>query len=887
MVLMTTLCGRAAELTWLEDALRRATGGSPTAVLLHGPAGIGKTTLLRTFVDAHPGVRTTWLSAVPSESTIPYGVVEVLRGEQPDPAADQFQVGAEIIATIGALTGPTILVVDDLQWADGSSVAALQFALRRLRAEPVLVVLTCREPDLLPADVRRSLSAYGAALALSGLGADDLDALAGGLLPSSVLERLQAQTEGNPLHARALLEEYGAALRDAVEDRPLPVPRSYAEVVLAQLAALPPETVRVVRAAAVLGLRGPVARVAAVAGTDPDDLCPAVAAAADLLGVAVGTVSFRHPLVQAAVYHDVPGAELAALHRRAASVTDGLESVGHRVAASPAGDPVLAGEVAEHAAAAALRGDHAAAASLFATAERLCDSPAARDTYLLHRLDAAIRGQDAVTVAELARRAEALPAAPLRDLVLGGLASHRGDRASCISLLERAHAACAHPADDQLAARIAGTLAVETLNDGSSASCIAWSTTALEYPSPSPVRALPRFLLAQGHAQLGDLAAGLASVEELAAKPVLATPEDLGARLGRGIVRLWADDPLGAAEDLHSVERRAADIGPLYVRLVALVYAADASYRTGDWNRASTSAELAASLAGSSGDMTLVAFAHAYATACAAGRGEWDAATRHLDAARAASEVLSDIASTAWTSLAAARLAHARGDRAGLLEALGPWWMMREHPGVMEPGIARWTDLYAEALTAGGDLDAADEVLLLAERLADDRGHASGRAALSRARASWLVATSAPASAIESRFTAALVDHGLEAVLGRLAYGSWLRATGRTARAVRQLRDAYGRAEALGAQPYLQRCAEELAACGQPASPVVDVRSLLTAHELGVATLVASGLSNREVAHHLVVSTKTVEYHLGNIYRKTGLANRATLAATLTRTAHG
>jgi DNA-binding CsgD family transcriptional regulator len=86
----------------------------------------------------------------------------------------------------------------------------------------------------------------------------------------------------------------------------------------------------------------------------------------------------------------------------------------------------------------------------------------------------------------------------------------------------------------------------------------------------------------------------------------------------------------------------------------------------------------------------------------------------------------------------------------------------------------------------------------------------------------------------------------------------------------------------LGAQPYIDRCDRELAACGlAPARRRGRDRARLTPQELSVVRLAASGLSNREVAAELVVSVKTVEFHLNHAYRKLAVDSRKELASRL------
>ena len=88
--------------------------------------------------------------------------------------------------------------------------------------------------------------------------------------------------------------------------------------------------------------------------------------------------------------------------------------------------------------------------------------------------------------------------------------------------------------------------------------------------------------------------------------------------------------------------------------------------------------------------------------------------------------------------------------------------------------------------------------------------------------------------------------------------------------------------ERLGARPYAERCRTELAGSGLQPAPRGGRGSVLTSQELVVARLAAAGRTNREVAAELVVSVKTVEYHLRNVFQKLGVTRRRQLAALLT-----
>lgn len=116
-----------------------------------------------------------------------------------------------------------------------------------------------------------------------------------------------------------------------------------------------------------------------------------------------------------------------------------------------------------------------------------------------------------------------------------------------------------------------------------------------------------------------------------------------------------------------------------------------------------------------------------------------------------------------------------------------------------------------------------------------------------------------------------------------MEYARLLRTGGNRREVIRLLRTAHQILSELGAKPFLDACGAELSACGVPISvrPVPANPHSLTVKEQVVARLVARGLSNQEAAAELSVSAKAIEYHLGNVYAKTGITSRHQLGAVL------
>lgn len=164
------------------------------------------------------------------------------------------------------------------------------------------------------------------------------------------------------------------------------------------------------------------------------------------------------------------------------------------------------------------------------------------------------------------------------------------------------------------------------------------------------------------------------------------------------------------------------------------------------------------------------------------------------------------------------------------------------------------------------------------------RGEARRKAERARLGGLLLAGRNAPTQAEEAFVRAlALVEAGvspLEEARVLLDLGRLLRRTGRRKVAAERLSAARAIFERLGALPLAERCGKELKACGM--EPPATARLGLTPQELSTATLVAGGLTNRQIARELLISVKTVEYHIGKIYTKLGISSRVALAAKLT-----
>jgi DNA-binding CsgD family transcriptional regulator len=781
-------------------------------------------------------------------------------GEPPDP----ISVGCGLVELLGTAQGdaPVELVVDDAQWIDPASVVALLFAIRRLRLERVLVLISARDrgPGHLEGLQRLVERGQAARLRLAGLDVGSIRELGASMgvhaLSGPAAERVRDHTAGNPLHLRALFEEVPAETLQLPSDAPLPCPRDVRASVLDRLAACSPETRRLVVAASILGTHFPLVAAARLAGLDDPLQALDQAVSGRLLeehgDLRRRTVRFAHPLARAAVYHDIGPAQRAALHTWAANlVEDEAAALHHRVAAAHRDDPALVTDMVGFARRQARSGGWGGAAEALLSAMHLVSTGVEREACLLEAAECMLHGGDVAGAAGLAEKVAALDPSPRRDSVVGRLALMNGRSETAQRLLTGAHELADTGGDRRLAADIAVLLAILFLARGCARTAIAWANRALGGSEP-------------------------------------------GAQVvRRGYVRCFTGDLAGSRADLERMAEEYRRRGPVHLAVISLAGLSLTEGRTGAWDDAILHARMAASIAEEADQRWLLSQVHALPCAVLAARGEWDAARIHAEAAeRAAAVVRSDVMGIAAAAMARALVARARGDHEGVLGGLSPLLPLAGLEGIREPGFLDWQVLQAEALVNLRRLDEAEAVLQPYQRLAARRDRRSAMAAAARIDAA-LAGARGDREGATARFETALAyqeDLGMpfEQALTELEYGSFLRRVGRRTQAAAQLRAASQRLSDLGARPFVERCERELAACGLTPIGRRDVdRERLTPRESSVARLVASGRTNREVAAELMVSVKTVEYHLGNIFGKLGIRSRRRLvAAYQARAAH-
>lgn len=911
------IVGRDAELDRVRGALDAARGGTTTVLLVVGEAGMGKSSLLDAALATGTGTENDVVlsaSGDEAESDLDYGIIEQLRRWfprnagvepiEPDPDHDYRRVGAALLRVVdeATLPGALIVVVDDAQWADVASLEALTFGAKRLEEADTIAFIVATRPDgvdRLPPGLLALAESGGNRLDLQPLDRGAIARLAedryGRPLPAPAVDRLWRHTIGNPLHVSSLIDDL--SFDAMVRPGDLPAPRSYAGLVLSRLVASSADAQSLAMALAVLGARAPLAEVAATA--EVADPGPGAAELADrgLAAVVAGPegplLAFPHGLVHASVATDLSPSRRAALHAAAARVTSGDEALRHRLAAAHGPDEELVAEARAAADRRAASGARASAARLLLDAAAVAPSLAVHERLMA---DAAVHlvvaGRPLGALeGEVARSG---PSAA-RSYVLGRLALARGSLVEAEQFLTdawaQATAASATGPDtaggagegegESLAGPAADLLAIMALHRQRSADATAWARRALEAGGDSASSATT---LVYGLANSGDLAGAEAQMTELLAtetRPAVA----LDARLGRGVARMWCNELDGARDDLTAVLAHVDQQGAFLAEANVRSYLAELAFRAGRWAEALDRSQAAASVVDDAGEAWLVALPHGVAATVLASSGRLDDARVHAAAASEAADATNMLGSRLWVQQVRLRLAAAEADHAAVV-AVGDR-TLAEGWGTIPEGVHAWRASYAESLLAvGRPEDAAAAVAALAGEAAREPVNVALAADHARA-AGAVAATAGDAEAADAAFAAGLAldaqaSRPFERARLELAAAAHQRRTGHRRAAAELLARAADTFERLGATPWSERTAREIERCGlRPRDRSTARDADLTAQERLVANLVATGLTNREVAAELVISAKTVEHHLGRVYAKLGLRSRTELAAHL------
>jgi DNA-binding CsgD family transcriptional regulator len=724
---------------------------------------------------------------------------------------------------------------------------------------------------------------------LGGLDTKDLVDLAAALDRGSLTQRgaarLVAHTEGNALYCRALLEEIGVDTLNGDEGG-LPAPRELSAVILARVATLSAFTQSFLAAASVLGQHATTPMIATVAelGDPSDAIDEAVASGLVSEFVVPSELSFSHPLYRAAIYTDLSPARRQMLHARAAECVVGQARLVHQIAASSGADESLAGELEQFALKKVALGELGTAAWALEQAALLSSRSEDRERRLL---DAAVSQLDGADSTAAARVLALCQGDSARRAALTGLLGVYAGLPSTEDRLLVAWRDHDPVSEREIGARAATSLANWMVLSGRPSQALLWAERA-ENGTLAGSALHGMALTAKGYAfaAAGRSTEGLGALGFLPDSGNEVPVGETDALIMRGMLRLYLDDLAGAIADLGVAAARMRTGLPASYPVPCLTHLSDAHLRHGDWDAANTYAQLATSLAQDVDRPADLARAHARAAQVLSFRGQWSVAQSHVKAARQASQRSPLALLVANAAVAAASFATARNDPDGVLAATEPV----RAPGMLEvgglPGMFNWRALEADALMALGRLDEAEHALDEFEAAVPRGGLTSAALAIARCRGNLAVArgnaSGAQAMFERARSLEPAVPMPFERALVGLADGRRLRWIDDGPGAIAQFEEAHRVFSALGADPYVQVCAAELATLEVSAATESPAALLgLSRAELAVARLVATGLINREVAAELYVSVKTVEYHLRNIFIKLDITSRRELGALI------
>jgi len=904
--------GRTKELSVLRRAMADVDSGRPQTVLLSGPAGIGKTSLSEQFLAELNGPRVLRASGEQWEALVAFGVIDqlvraaglsggiLLAGRQRMlPPEEPLGVGAVLLGALEDLErqSPVILFVDDAHWADIDSLRTLLFVLRRLGSCRVMTLLAVREEDALrvPEGLRRlatgrtGLSIHPKALASRDV-LDLAKALGAPEFRMRTAQRLCEHTRGNPLFVRAMLTELPVDRWNTWEPV-LPAPRAFVAQVVSRLSACSAATQSLIEACSILGIRSLLRTAAKVANiADP---VPALeeATLAGLLKptdeIAFWDVTFPHPLVQAAVYEHVPPRRRILLHSAAAALVDdpggGLR---HRVAATTPPDTQLAEDLDAFARLEMRWGAWASAASALVEASKMSNTRDDREQRMLRAIDAIVSAGDLVQASSFTRDVARFEPGPLRDAALGYLAILRGQVVEAEALLRTGWARAELAADPPLSAQLSLRLALHGVGRLSGIEIVQWCRRAMALvPGDDAVRLEAEALLGLGLGLMGQVPEGIAA-NDAALGPLKGDGSSTAGRIemANSWLKIVVDDLDGVSQTLAEVARVQLINGSIRIAVWSYVWLSRVNFLSGEWDYAADAAARAVALLEETGHEWLRPLARWAAVQVAASKGDWSTAEAHADqaTARSGDYELMIVAS----ALVKADLAWLRGDHDEVLRVLEPVREIQDRPGVDEPGFWPWQHLYGDALVSAGRLEDAANFLAPHEQLAQLRQRRSSIARLARVRGR-LEAAAGRFELAETTFRRGLeqleeIVLPFEQALLELAYGKVLRRHGHRRSATAQLEAARERFKALGALPLVETCEMELTGNGLAPTRRTNVDpTRLTPQELAVAQLAVTGMSNRDIALKMSIGTKTVQFHIGNIYTKLGVRTRLQLANRL------
>jgi DNA-binding CsgD family transcriptional regulator len=887
--------------------VERARGGRSAVLVIRGDAGIGKTALLDD-VRAHAGdFRAITLSGAESEMELAYAGVQqvcapllgrvdrlpvpqrnalrVALGLREGAAPDRFLVSLAVLTLLGegSAERPTVCIVDDAHWVDRASLHTLAFVARRLFADPVVMIFAARSPGVV-----QELAGLPE-LTLGRLADHDARALLATMLPGrldeTMRENILAEAEGNPL---ALLElnralapaelagGYGLASAKPLATR---IERTF-ERRLRELPATA-RTLLLLAAAEPTGEPAWLWAAAAQLGVGAD---ASVAAEQSGLVTVDSKLRFRHPLVRSAIYRNASPSERRRAHAALAEAISGAAAdehrVWHRAHATGAPDEAVALELVQSAERARRRGGAAAAAAFLAYSVELTPDRVRRAERALDAAQAKVDAGDSEAAAKLLVGVSSVGDELLSarvDLLRAKIAfaARRGRDAPPLLLAAAKRLRTLDPAlaretylEALMAAMVVGRLSV---GEHASATAIAQSARQAP-PPPDPPRAVDLFLdglvvrLTEGHGPAAPLLKRAIRTYLAEEATGIADPRwhDITNRV---LLDLFDQDTYDALNARQLEMLRAA--GELTVLPAALTTYAGACVTSGDFTRAAWLLEQSDAISAATGAPPHRSI-QTYLAAC---RGQEEQCLEYV-------RVTIDEATSRGegTEVTIARFS-ATILHTGLgqyEEAFAVCTSALEYDDVGMHG--HLLNELVEAATRSGRTHAAETA---ADQLTE-RAAASGTAtALGYAARAKALVTDGPGAEAEYREAIDQLESSpLVALLARthLVFGEWLRRTNRRSDARDRLTVAHDMFVKMGAEAFAERTRRELRAAGAATRKGAErPASVLTTQESYIARLAGDGYTNSEIAGHLFISPRTVEWHLSKIYPKLGVTSRREL----------
>ena len=916
---MRNVVGREAELATVERLLDCGLERY-SVLLLSGEAGIGKTTVWQDAVRVGEEAGYHVLRSRPGQAEAKLGFAALsdllspldedafsaLPGPQRDAvdaallrAAPRAAGSASRAVSAGLLSvlrriaadSPVLVAVDDVQWLDRPSEAALAFALRRLEPDlPIAVVVAQRidgktaDPlgfSDLPASERERVVL--GPLTLSAL-YHVIHAKLGMVVPRPTLQRIAAASGGNPLLAIELARALAETGARPGPGEPLPVPNETVELLASRIARLPEHAREAMLASALLADPTTELVQQALGSSAVQSLERALEA--DLLEIRGDRIRLAHPLIGAVLASNVLPAKRRAMHRALAGVVPSAEERARHLALGSEGpDEIVAASLEDAAGLAERRGAPQDASELLELAVALTPAEDAassgRRRFELARtfVRAGDHGEAIALLDELLRE-EATGALRTRTLELRGrihweAGTTREAEACCREALEHAGG------DDALRARVLVTYARITLDaelvGRRSREALAF-LESLDDPDPGLLsEALVGVAGAEYYAGNGiptDVVDRALELERISPSPNVG--DRMSAALGTWLK--YDGDFAGARHWLEATRQSALDEGDEGSLPYALSHLPQLELWTGNWAQAEARSLEHLELAETTGQTNERLTAVYNLTLVHAHSGRVDEArerlTRALDEAEPGEpwNVYLLLSVLGFLDLSVGSLSEA-------VQSLARAFEIYEATGHGDTPFV--FENYPEALVLTGDLGTASSVVDLYEQRARKAGKAITLAPALRCRALVLAGEQRLDDALAS-LEEALAQHGcVDMPFGlartRLVHGQVLRRFGERRAAHAELEDAQTIFERLGAPLWAERARDELARI-----PIKRASgSTLTAAESRVADLVVDGKTNNEVARALFVSEKTVEANLTRIYRKLGVRSRSALAARM------